>query len=288
MRCDRLQILLTLVILSSGPAFSQSLALPEWVSQEAGLPTGWSPDLFSGLELGWYSLGFLRDRPGFPSDVTVTGRGCFYLPQGLSHPPREDLKSLLEYLLKTLDPGVGAFRLEGLTLPPQDRGPRDWSVPGAASRRPVLRGGMTATAGTGSSAVRWRFSLGTWVKAPVLLRSVPSGSLFGPGDVQWTWIKTEDILGSLPGEGGIPSSAVALIPLSQGAVLRTTSYRPAALVTRNQAVRVVFHSGPLRVEMEAQALADGLLGEAVEIQTAGGRRFPGIVTSRGQVEVRLP
>lgn len=277
---------LVLFITLTFPVSTQSLALPEVIFEVAGPPSGWDVRLFNGLGPGWYSLGYLKDRPEFPLDVTVSGRGCFFLPRGYSPPVREDLKSLLDHLLKSQSPKVGAFSLYDLSLPVSDLGPRIWTTPGGG--REVLHGVMTATGGTGPGAARWRFRLEAWIKVPVVQTNISAGGTFGPRDLSWTWVKADGLLGRAPEEGEIPPLAMALVPLSPGTPLRTTSFRPVYAVTRNQRVRVVFLSKGLKVEVDARALGDGNPRDEVEVLTPEGRRFHGWVTDQGTVEVRLP
>lgn len=69
--------------------------------------------------------------------------------------------------------------------------------------------------------------------------------------------------------------------------VRLKASSDAVGVLRNEPVKLVLRSAGARVEVDAKAASDGLIGNRVTVRLDSGKTHQGIVVSRGVVEVKL-
>lgn len=119
----------------------------------------------------------------------------------------------------------------------------------------------------------------------VATRTLPSQTILGPADLR--------VVASAPdGAFGRPEDLV-------GRETRTVLYAerpiedgdvgPAAVVERNQAVTLLYRSGPLEIVAEARALGRAALGEHVKVMNTASRAIvSAVAVGPGLVQVAAP
>ena len=79
----------------------------------------------------------------------------------------------------------------------------------------------------------------------------------------------------------------ARVVLYAGRPIRPGDVGPPAIISRNDAVTLVFSRGPLRIVAEGRALGRGAIGETVRAMNTGSHMtVTGTIMSNGQIEVQ--
>ncbi len=116
----------------------------------------------------------------------------------------------------------------------------------------------------------------------VATRLIRATEVIGPGDVAAQ-------PGALPGVASRPDQVIGLeaqVAIYPGRPVRLADLGPAAVIERNELVRMVYRRGTLVILSEGRALGRGALGDTVTVMNTGSRQsVRGIVTTTGLVEV---
>ena len=275
-----------MVDLSHGQGFQ----IPEWVRDSSALDLGTLP-------LGWYPTGFLSTLPSFPQNSSVVGKGSFFIPpayQNLINPKEYAfLQDLLRFLRTEQGEGSASFSLENLNLPQIDGEKYTFSIRSGDRRLGFLEGPLVLeykTSGQNISPGRTlKMKISTQVLAPHFTRTVPDRGSFTPQDLSWDWVPLKLLYGTLLQPGDIPRKAAVKGPHFPGSLLISGAFTPLWDVIKDRSVRIIFVSGPFRVELTGTALEDGALEQEIEVRTSENpRRFRGLVTGVGEVQVQMP
>lgn len=116
----------------------------------------------------------------------------------------------------------------------------------------------------------------------VATRLIRATEIIGPGDVAVQ-------PGAIPGVANLPDQVIGLearVTIYPGRPVRLADLGPAAVIERNELVRMVYRRGGLVILSEGRALARGALGDTVTVMNLGSRQsVQGVVTTAGMVEV---
>ena len=116
----------------------------------------------------------------------------------------------------------------------------------------------------------------------IATRLIRATEVIGPGDVAVQ-------PGEIPGVANQPDQVIGLearVAIYPGRPVRLGDLGPAAVIERNEVVRMVYRRGGLVILSEGRALARGALGDTVTVMNLGSRQsVQGIVTTAGLVEV---
>ncbi len=116
----------------------------------------------------------------------------------------------------------------------------------------------------------------------VATRLIRATEIIGPGDVAVQ-------PGAIPGVANLPDQVIGLearVAIYPGRPVRLADLGPAAVIERNELVRMVYRRGGLVILSEGRALARGALGDTVTVMNLGSRQsVQGVVTTAGMVEV---
>lgn len=116
----------------------------------------------------------------------------------------------------------------------------------------------------------------------VATRLIRATEIIGPGDVV---VQS----GAIPGIANMPDQVIGLeaqVAIYPGRPVRLADLGPAAVIERNELVRMVYRRGGLVILSEGRALARGALGDTVTVMNLGSRQsVQGVVTTAGMVEV---
>ena len=116
----------------------------------------------------------------------------------------------------------------------------------------------------------------------VAARMVRPNSVIMPGDIDTSQAKVPGALTSNVDVVGL----AARITLYPGRPIMPAHVGPAALIERNQPVKLVFQQGGLRIETEARALARGAVGDVVRVMNLSSRTtVSGRVQEDGSIAV---
>ncbi len=114
-------------------------------------------------------------------------------------------------------------------------------------------------------------------------RVVRAHAIIGPGDFS---VSPSTIPGALTYETDI-SGLEARVTLYPGRPIMPEHVGPAALVKRNQHVKLIYRSGGLSIAAEARSLARGGEGDVIRVMNLGSRSVvSGRVRADGSVEVQ--
>jgi len=116
--------------------------------------------------------------------------------------------------------------------------------------------------------------------AVVLTRSIPRGSLVGPGAVEVSTVSAREWDATVVTDPKTLNLMEATRDLPAGAPLRTTDLRPATLVRQGQLVLLTVGEGTgFLVSVRLEAMQDGRLGDQVLLRNRdSGRTVTGVVT----------
>ncbi|TQM93352.1 flagellar basal body P-ring formation chaperone FlgA [Roseinatronobacter monicus] len=93
----------------------------------------------------------------------------------------------------------------------------------------------------------------------------------------------------VPGAATAPDQVIGLearVAIYPGRPVRLSDLGPAAVIERNEIVRMVYRQGPLMILSEGRALARAGLGDALTVMNLASRQsVQGVVTSAGLVAV---
>ncbi len=116
----------------------------------------------------------------------------------------------------------------------------------------------------------------------VATRLIRATEVIGPGDVA-------------PGQGHVPGGATqadqvigyeARVAIYPGRPVRIADLGPAAVIERNEVVRMVYRNGGLMILSEGRALGRAGLGDAVTVMNLASRQsVQAVVHAAGLVEV---
>lgn len=116
----------------------------------------------------------------------------------------------------------------------------------------------------------------------VATRLIRATEIIAPGDVI-----THDA--QVPGAATASDQVIGLearVAIYPGRPVRLSDLGPAAVVERNEIVRLVYRQGPLMILSEGRALARAGLGDALTVMNLASRQsVQGVVTSAGLVAV---
>ncbi len=116
----------------------------------------------------------------------------------------------------------------------------------------------------------------------VAARTVRSHAIITPDD-----IAIKDV--AIPGALTIPEEAIgqeARVVLYAGRPIRPGDIGPAAIVDRNQIVRLIYKSGSLQIIADGRSLGRGGIGDYIRVMNLSSRTtVSGTVTADGSVTV---
>ncbi|WP_084657696.1 flagellar basal body P-ring formation chaperone FlgA [Natronohydrobacter thiooxidans] len=124
--------------------------------------------------------------------------------------------------------------------------------------------------------------LGGYAETLVATRLIRAAEVIGPGDVM---LAAPAVAGaaSAPGQVIGLETRVAIYP---GRPVRLADLGPAAVIERNEIVRMVYRRGGLMILSDGRAMARAGLGERITVMNLASRQsVQGIVASSGLVEV---
>lgn len=94
---------------------------------------------------------------------------------------------------------------------------------------------------------------------------------------------------SVPGAASDPAQVIGLearVAIYPGRPVRLADLGPAAVVERNEIVRMIYRQNGLMIQSDGRALGRGALGEMVSVMNLSSRQsVQGVVTAAGLVEV---
>jgi flagella basal body P-ring formation protein FlgA len=123
-------------------------------------------------------------------------------------------------------------------------------------------------------------------RALIAARGLPAGHALTEEDYRTEEIDLTQQAGGLLQEAGFAVNKVLSRPLAAGQPLRREHFRPRALVTPGDPVRLVYEGAGFSVSTEGKALGSATDGEPVRIQTESGRIVTGIARGPRRVELR--
>ncbi|MCC5955735.1 MAG: flagellar basal body P-ring formation protein FlgA [Natronohydrobacter sp.] len=135
--------------------------------------------------------------------------------------------------------------------------------------------------------MRWLVILLLWpwgghAETLVATRLIRATEVIRPGDVIFA-------APAVAGAASAPDQVIGLetrVAIYPGRPVRLADLGPAAVIERNEIVRMVYRSGGLMILSEGRAMARAGLGERITVMNLGSRQsVQGIVTSSGLVEV---
>lgn len=209
------------------------------------------------------------------------------------HPPEGILAAAKAYLEQTLSPPAGG-RLEiklgrldpRLRLVQCKQTLEVFQPTGARSL------GATSVGVRCPGPVNWTLyvtaDIEVFAPALVTTRSLARGEALLPNDVQ-----RQETAVSRAGHGYLQDmqqieGLVARRPIAAGAVLTPSLVKAPRLIKRGDRVTLINQSGPIRVEMAAEALGDAARGERVRVRTLDSRQIvEGWVVSPSVIKVTL-
>lgn len=116
----------------------------------------------------------------------------------------------------------------------------------------------------------------------VAARLIRATEVIAPGDVVAHGAR-------VPGAATAPDQVIGLearVAIYPGRPVRLSDLGPAAVIERNEIVRMVYRQGPLMILSEGRALARAGLGDALTVMNLASRQsVQGVVTSSGIVAV---
>ncbi len=116
----------------------------------------------------------------------------------------------------------------------------------------------------------------------VAARTVRSHAIISPDDVT-----VKDL--AIPGAFTLPEEAIgqeARVVLYAGRPIRPGDIGPAAIVDRNQIVRLIYQSGSLQIVADGRSLGRGGVGDFIRVMNLSSRTtVSGIITADGSVTV---
>lgn len=167
----------------------------------------------------------------------------------------------------------------------------------AASNNPATLDAFSYQQGNGSFYARFNIAGSTRpvelggridlvVDAPYLVRTLPSGSVIGAGDIE---MRPTSLAIAQSGQLLGADEIVGKVLQHQshaGLLLRPRDIGAPQLVGRNQAVTIIFRNGPLTLTARGQALNSASEGEPVAVLNMMSRKvIHGVATASGTVEV---
>lgn len=135
--------------------------------------------------------------------------------------------------------------------------------------------------------MRWLIVLLLWpwgahAETLVATRLIRATEVIRPGDVIFA-------APAVAGAASAPDQVIGLetrVAIYPGRPVRLADLGPAAVVERNEIVRMVYRRGGLMILSEGRAMARAGLGERITVMNLGSRQsVQGIVTASGLVEV---
>ncbi|MGY6549901.1 MAG: flagellar basal body P-ring formation chaperone FlgA [Roseinatronobacter sp.] len=119
----------------------------------------------------------------------------------------------------------------------------------------------------------------------VATRMIRAASIIGPDDVTMGGTEAPGAATSLDDVLGM-EARVAIYP---GRPIRLADLSQAAVIERNQLVRMMYRSGPLTIESEGRALGRAAPGDTISVMNLSSRQtVHGVVTSSGIVDLSGP
>jgi len=122
----------------------------------------------------------------------------------------------------------------------------------------------------------------TLAESLVATRLIRATDIIAPGDVVAHGAR---VLGAATA----PDQVIGLearVAIYPGRPVRLSDLGPAAVIERNEIVRMVYRQGPLMILSEGRALARAGLGDALTVMNLASRQsVQGVVTSAGLVAV---
>jgi len=116
----------------------------------------------------------------------------------------------------------------------------------------------------------------------VAARTVRSHAIITPEDVA-----VKDV--AIPGALTLPEEAIgqeARVVLYAGRPIRPGDIGPAAIVDRNQIVRLIYQSGSLQIVADGRSLGRGGVGDFIRVMNLSSRTtVSGIIAANGSVTV---
>jgi flagella basal body P-ring formation protein FlgA len=185
---------------------------------------------------------------------------------------------VVDFCKEVLPPGKLDFKVEDASLP----------LIGHPDVPVLWRGDFVATGGT---------HYPVWARVRVLVlrkairakQDVRAQSVIEADQLE----ETQSLQSPLrPGSTEDISSYVGKIAkqtVPRGSILEARLVQPRPAVERGSVVRVDVFSGTAHLQFEAFANSSGCIGDAIVLTNpAGSKRFRGVVTSSGRVEIRVP
>jgi len=133
----------------------------------------------------------------------------------------------------------------------------------------------------------WRFLIlicaaPAWADSVVATRSIPPGAVISAEDVTLVAMDIPDALTALKDAVG----QIAPSGLNAGRVVRADQITPQLRIQRNAIVALTLRSGALEIQTEGRALAEGGVGDVIDIMNLSSRtRISGRINSDGSVLV---
>jgi flagella basal body P-ring formation protein FlgA len=133
----------------------------------------------------------------------------------------------------------------------------------------------------------WRFLIllcasPAWADSVVATRSIPPGAVISAEDVTLVAMEIPDALNALKDAIG----QIAPSGLNAGRVVQADQITPQLRVQRNAIVALTLRSGGLEIQTEGRALAEGGVGDVIDIMNLSSRtRISGRINSDGSVLV---
>lgn len=133
----------------------------------------------------------------------------------------------------------------------------------------------------------WRFLIllcaaPAWADSVVATRSIPPGAVISAEDVTLVAMDIPDALTALKDAIG----QIAPSGLNAGRVVRADQITPQLRIQRNAIVALTLRSGALEIQTEGRALAEGGVGDVIDIMNLSSRtRISGRINSDGSVLV---
>ena len=116
----------------------------------------------------------------------------------------------------------------------------------------------------------------------VALKMIRPNAVISPEDVG---IGANDVPGAIPSGTDIVGLE-ARVTLYPGQPIMPSQIGPAAVVERNQPVKLVFQQGSLIIETEARALSRGAIGDVIRVMNLSSRAtISGRIQHDGSVKV---
>ena len=136
--------------------------------------------------------------------------------------------------------------------------------------------------------MKWLCALLLLLPAPVLAESLVAARLIRPSDV----IAPGDVTRSpavVAGAANALDQVVGLearVAIYPGRPIRLADLGPAAVVERNEVVRMIYRRGGLMIQSDGRAMARAGVGDAIQVMNLSSRQsVQGVVTAAGLVEI---